>query len=224
MQIETIKQTDLTPSEREVLKQDGERWKRIGGGSHLDEWLSFAPGLMIRRTLAMKLVHTNQPIGKLYTDAFNELMRADGLHTMDKASVTAVLWLNDDPERIQILRDMRSAMTPGRRSRMNSPITAQQQVKKILDARDKGGEEKVKESPIAGWKAKVVELEEENAKLKAKLAKAENDTSRFDLQKDSVDMIADVITDPATITFKKAKALADAIIVRLKRKQQKPAG
>ena len=32
MQIESIKQTDLTQSEREVLKEDGERWKRIGGG------------------------------------------------------------------------------------------------------------------------------------------------------------------------------------------------
>src|SRR6478736_1733737 len=68
MQIESIKQTDLTQSEREVLKEDGERWKRIGGGSHLDEWLSFLPGLMIRRTLAMRIAHTNQPIGKLYSD------------------------------------------------------------------------------------------------------------------------------------------------------------
>jgi hypothetical protein len=221
MQIETIKQTDLTQSEREVLKEDGERWKRIGGGSHLDEWLSFLPGLMIRRTLAMRIAHTNQAIGKLYSDAFAELMRADGMHTMDKTSVTAVLWLGDDPERMKILRDMRDAMTPGRRSRMNSPISARQQVEKIIKAREtKGGEEKLKTSPVALLKEQIMEQAKEIAMLQTKLAKAD-EGSLFDLKHDKADDIAVAIVN--SVSENKAKAIATSIGAWFKSKQ-KPAG
>ena len=63
MQVEAIKQSDLTQSEREVLKEDAARWKRMGAGSHLDDWLSYFPGLAIRRRLAMRLAFTNKPEG-----------------------------------------------------------------------------------------------------------------------------------------------------------------
>jgi len=39
MAIQDIKQTELTQSEREVLEEDRARWKRMGAGGHLDEWL-----------------------------------------------------------------------------------------------------------------------------------------------------------------------------------------
>ena len=71
----------------------------MGAGGHLDDWLAYQPGLMIRRRLAMRMAFTNKPEGKGYAQAFAELMKADGLHTMDKTSITAVLWLGDDPER-----------------------------------------------------------------------------------------------------------------------------
>jgi len=45
MTIDTIKQTDLTVSERQVLDDDRERWRRMGSGAHLDDWLAYGPGL-----------------------------------------------------------------------------------------------------------------------------------------------------------------------------------
>src|SRR5258708_32389763 len=87
MSVENIKQTDLTQSEREVLKNDTARWKRMGKGGHLDDWLAYQPGLAIRRTLAMKLAHTNRPEGKGYAAALAQLMKSDGLDTMDKTSI-----------------------------------------------------------------------------------------------------------------------------------------
>ena len=141
MQVEAIKLSDLTQSEREVLKEDAARWKRMGAGSHLDDWLSYYPGLAIRRRLAMRLAFTNKPEGKGYAQAFAELMKADGLlDPAGKTSFTAVLWLGDDPERIQILRELPEAMTPGQRSRLNSPITARQRVEAITQARRHGTE------------------------------------------------------------------------------------
>jgi hypothetical protein len=218
MSVEDIKQTELTQSERDVLKDDATRWRRMGDGGHLDDWLAYQPGLEIRRRLALRLAFTNKPEGKGYALAFAQLMKADGLDTMDKTGISAVLWLGDDPERTRVLRDLRNAMTPGQRSRLNSPISARQRVEKIMKAREAGNEGKVKESA----KKKIAELEREVARLKQELAKTE-DGSRFDLKNDEPDQIAAVITD-ITVICQEANAIAKAIDARLKKKQQKPAG
>ena len=79
MTIDTIKQTDLTVSERQVLDDDRERWRRMGSGAHLDDWLAYGPGLLIRRRLAMRIAYVNRPEGKGYARAFAQLMEHDGL-------------------------------------------------------------------------------------------------------------------------------------------------
>ena len=99
----------------------------------------------------MRLAFTNKPEGKGYAQAFGELMKADGLlDPAVKTSFTAVLWLGDDPERMKgPARAARGHVSPGQRSRLNSPITARQRVEAILQARRHGGEESVKTSPVA---------------------------------------------------------------------------
>jgi hypothetical protein len=128
MTIDTIKQTDLTVSERQVLDDDRDRWRRMGSGAHLDDWLAYGPGLLIRRRLAMRIAYVNRPEGKGYARAFAKLMEHDGLDTMDKTSISAVLWLHDAPERLSVLREIRETMTVGQRARLNSPISARQRV------------------------------------------------------------------------------------------------
>jgi hypothetical protein len=169
----------------------------MGAGAHLQDWLNFYPGLEIRRRLAMKLAYTNQPAGRGYNEAFGTLMREDGIDYEDeaaKAAFTAVLWLNAEPERMTILHEILNAMKPGQRSRLNSPVSARQNVFKVLKARAKGekAEARVKESPVAMLKQTVAEQEREIATLKAKLSKAE-DGSLFDLARDHADDIAKAI-------------------------------
>ena len=121
-------------------------------------------------------------------------MKADGLlDPAVKTSFTAVLWLGDDPERMKVLRELREAMPPGQRSRLNSPITARQRVEAILQARRHGVEESVKTSPVALLKEAMVEQAREIVELKQKLAKHEQG-SLFDLKHDSADDIASAIT------------------------------
>ena len=124
MTIDTIKQTDLTVSERQVLDDDRERWRRMGSGAHLDDWLAYGPGLLIRRRLAMRIAYVNRPEGKGYARAFAQLMEHDSLDTRDKTSISAVLWLHDAPERLSVLREIRGTMTVGQCARLNSPISA----------------------------------------------------------------------------------------------------
>jgi hypothetical protein len=220
MQLDSIKQSDLTQSERDVLKADIQRFQRMGAGGHLDDWLAYYPGLAIRRRLAMRIAFVNKPEGRGYAQAFAELMKADGLgDDATKTSFSAVLWLGDDPERQRILREMREAMTPGERSRLNSPISARQRVEKILKARAEGTEETVKASPVALLKAQLLEQAKQIATLETRLAK-HDDGSLFDLLGDKPDDIASVIV--GSVSRSKAEGISKAITARLKA-QQKPA-
>jgi hypothetical protein len=222
MSIDIIKQSELTAGEREVLANDRVRWKRMGGGAHLDEWLAYGPGLMIRRRLAMRVAFVNQPEGKGYAHAFKQLMEADGLHTMDKTSITAVLWLHDNPEHMSVLREICEALSPGARSRLNSPISARQRVEKVLKARAGGTEENLRISPVSLLKQKVAEQERRIAHLQEQLAAAEHDGSLFDLKHDSADDIVAVIG--ANVTPHKVEAIAKGLTKLVERKRQRPAG
>ena len=112
-------------------------------------------------------------------------------------------------------------MTPGQRSRLNSPITARQRVETILQARRDGvDEETVRASPVALLKEQIVARDREIGRLKSELTK-QADGSLFDLKHDSADDIALAIV--GNLSAHKAKSLADGILTRLK-KSQKPAG
>jgi hypothetical protein len=220
MQIEDIKRDNLTPSEIEVLKEDTRRWKRMGDGGHLDDWLAYGSGEMIRRRLAMRLANTNRPEGRGYVEALSQLRESDGLGHIDKTSIGAVLWLHDDPERLQVLREMREVMTPGARSRLNSPISARQRVEKVIKARKEGTEDKVKTSPVAMLKEQLLEKDREIARLKHDLAKHDV-SSLFDLKHDTAKDIALVIV--GNVGELKAKDIAKRITEQFKQRQ-KPAG
>ena len=225
MSVEDIKRAELTPSEREVLEEDRKRWKRMGAGAHLDEWLAYGPGVAIRRRLAMRMANTNRPEGKAYIKYYNELLRDDGLDTRDgklMSSLTAVQWLHDDAERVTILREIRDTMTPGERSRLNSPISAKQRVLAVLKAREGGTEEKMKTSPVAVLKAKLVEQTRHIAHLEEQLAAAERrDGSLFDLKRDKPDDIARIIV--GHVGEHRAREIIKAVTAALKSKPR-PAG
>jgi hypothetical protein len=129
-----------------------------------------------------------------------------------------------------ILRDIRSTMTPGERSRLNSPISARQRVDKVLSARASGNEEAARASPLRILKQQLAESQRAQAHLQEQLAAAQTDGSRFDLVRSSVDNIATVIADPGTISHGRAKNIALTVLDKLGyekpalRKKPSPAG
>jgi hypothetical protein len=219
--LDNIEQTELTVSERDVLEQASETCKRLGAGAHLDEWLSLTHAVRIIRHLAMKLNHVNRPEGRGYAESFGQLMQRHGLDKFDKTTITALLWLDDDPERMRILREVRESMTPGERVRLNSPISARQRVEKVLKARDTGTEDRQRDSPVTMLKRKVAELERNLAEAQARLAR-KDDGSLFDLKNDGTeDIVAAML---ANVSSHKAEAIAKALAEAVKKKRQRPAG
>jgi len=222
--IENIKRTELTDSEREVLTEDRKHSRVMGTGAHLDAWLAYGPGLQIRRRLAMQIAFVNKPEGRGYVQAYGQLLRDDNFDTNDKklmAALTNVLWLTDNPEHVSLLREIRETMSPGERSRLNSPLAARQRVEKVLKARNGGSEESSRISPVAVLKRGLVEREHRIADLEEKLAAVEHrDGSLFDLKRDTADDIGRTIV--ATISASKVKAIIAALTNELKK--PKPAG
>src|SRR4029077_6986735 len=96
------------------------------------------------------------------------------------------------------------AMTPGRRSRLNSPTAARQNVERILKARPGGTEDTVRMSPVGLLKKQITEQAIQIAKLEAKLAKQAE--GLFDVKRDNADNIAAAII--GNISEYKAKAIA----------------
>ena len=138
MTIEAIENEMLTQDERDQLAKDTRRWKRMGEGAHLQEWLEFGPSFMILRRIAMRMAGVNRPEGRGYVQAMGQLMERHGLSGMDKTSITAVLWLHQ-PEHATILKEILDKLTPGQRARLNSPITARQRVERELKDRQGAG-------------------------------------------------------------------------------------
>ena len=183
-------------------------------------WLTVTD-FSIRRRLAMKIAHVNRPEGKGYVQTFAQLMKLDGLDTMDKTSISAVLWLNDEPERMNgVARNSRHHGGQPAGSAQLCRISARQRVEKELKVRAGGTEAKTPTSPITILKQSLVEREHKIAHLEEQLAAADAG-SLFDLNKDSANDIGDVIT--STASENKARNIAKRINDNLRTKQ-KPAG
>jgi len=220
MELAEIEKTDLAPSDRAILAEDRERWQRMGAGAHLDDWLAYGPGLMIRRCLAMRIAHVNKPEGRRYVMTFADLMKRGGLDTMQKEAVSALLWLHEQPDRMTVLREIRDAMSVGERARLNSPISARQRVAKVLKTRHGTVEPTARTS----LKQQIADRDRMIAQLEARLAvmeKRDFDGSLFDLAKDSPENIGKTIVAHVP---SKAPKIRNAIGAALERRRQKPAG
>ena len=164
----------------------------------------------------MRVNFTNKPEGRGYTETYGQLLRLAGFDIKDRrlmTTLTAIAWLDDNLERMTILREILDAMTPGERSRLNSPISARQRVEGVLKARSGGTEERLRSSPIAILKQHNLELARQLAHAEERLAAADAG-SLFDLKKDSAADIARVICE--TVTPSRARNIADAIRQRVK--------
>ena len=139
-------------------------------------------------------------------------MKHDGLDTMNKTSISAMLWLHDAPERLSVLREIRETMTVGQRARLNSPISARQRVETELKVRAGGNEATSPTSPVTVLKRRLVEQTHRNAHLEEQLAAAGNG-SLFDLKHDTADDIGRVIADSVSET--KARGIVKAITDKL---------
>jgi hypothetical protein len=126
----------ISEADWKILTDDNKRWKEMGAGQHLDQWLAYGPGHAIRRREAIRL--TNNTKGQNYSLAMSMLGQLAGMDPSDKKLMRYLadaLWLTENEDRMEILAEIRASMTPGERARLNAVDTARKRVKAILDER-----------------------------------------------------------------------------------------
>jgi hypothetical protein len=228
MSIETLEQTELTEQDREHLKQSSALWKQMRSGKHLDDWLSLLPDLQNGRRLAMRYAGVNKPEGRGYAEGFSGFL-ARWFPDLDKTSISCLLWLGEEPRRLEMLAELRATMTVSQRVKLGSPITARQKVEARLKVSDDPSPQKKRMSPTARLEELLREKDEENAELKRQVI-AGDGGSLFDWNRDDVASIARILYENGTPS--KAVKLADAIMAHHKKmeeqkkalKNRKPAG
>jgi hypothetical protein len=220
-------EANLAPRQQEIVDKAEQAAKKLGAGSHLQDWLDVAEGLVELRRIAMLRSSSNEPAGKKYAAAMSALLTAHpGLRALgQKDVVSKAIWLVDGEDRRQALAAIRQRMTPGQLARFNSPTTAYQRVKaelenavKIAAAEDESNGDDgravveapakvVKLTPTQLLQARIAELENDNLQLKGRLAALDNET--IDLDGASVVKNFDMVVSRFPAKQANRKKLAD---------------
>lgn len=214
----------FTPNDRSLIDEAEAMAGKINETASLDNWLNIiGPAIMVGRQWAMRQAHTNQPQGQRYATAF-QIWRKQrpNIAKLDQNTVTDLLWLLDDPERLEVLADLRQPSAVNAISPTASPITCRQRVRKEIARRAKLADAQagndVPEAPLSPME----KLKRDNAELKGLLADAQErlehlegkvDGGMFDLKRDKFEDIKAVIDRlPHMASMKrKMKGVRDAI-------------
>ena len=138
----------------------------------------------------MRAAGTNQPYGKAYTRAFGDwLAERQWTKNIDKGTRSVLLWVADHRSEIEAWRE---TLAQNERAKLNHPTA----LKRRYDAAHKPVAAVNPNAPPRETKAEALardnaQLWDENAKLKRQVEAG--DGSLFDLRRDSIEAIVDVI-------------------------------
>ena len=155
------------------------------------DWMTIGEGLLEGRRWAMQMAGTNKPEGKGYVMAYSEWLKRYKVDDMDKSDRAKLLQLMEERPAVE---EWRATLTDYERRNLNNPTiawrkwTAATRVKKPkprtagVSATEHGRAQvtieqqqarvKELEEELTSDKARINELEAENAKLRRKLGQA----------------------------------------------------
>jgi hypothetical protein len=162
---------------------------RIQRGAHWSDWMYIADGFAVGRDKAMRVAGTNRPFGKAYTRAFAEWASTKPwVKNYDKGTRSNLLWCADHRSEVEAWRE---TLAQNERAKLNHPTNLKRRydaAHALRGARDPAAPKK---------ETKVEALTRENealwSKNKSLERRAESDGSLFDLRRDSIEAIVDVI-------------------------------
>jgi len=218
-QLDDIINTDLSEQEREHLHRSSDLWDQMKRGKHLDDWLSYTIDIVGLRKLAVRYTNA-KPGTRPYNELFGPLL-ARYFPGMSGQEASYILWINDDPLRLQILNDLRRE-DPRFGAKVTTPGAACKHIRRVL--KERYGGEGVKASDRVSPTEQISALKRRVAELEERLKHAD-EGSLFDLKRDDAESIERIIfetTGPAK-SLKIAKLLTERH-AKLKRKPAAPAG
>jgi hypothetical protein len=129
MTLQEIVRTSLSPQELDSLQAASKLWRKMRRGKHMNDWSTIRPHLGSGSRMAMRAAGTNRREGRLYNQIFGAF-KQEYFPDIPAATVSHLLWLDDDPERLRILD--RLLGSPRFAARISAPSTARKWVEWAL--------------------------------------------------------------------------------------------
>jgi hypothetical protein len=163
----------------------------LKAGKSFFDWLDLGDGLAALRDRAMRQSCSNSPFGKGYTQRYAALKAEHPwAGIFDPGTISNAIWVHENRSDVTRWRDTLSSK---QRQEWITPKVVRQHYEKahkIAEAKKDGVEAL---SPMAKQRAAIIELEEENTRLKREAARRQAEGSLFDLKRDSIESIVDVV-------------------------------
>jgi hypothetical protein len=162
---------DLNDQSECIVRRGTAAWARIKKHRNWDDWMLVGEALLVGREFAMRDANTNRPIGKGYSRAFNQFLIDSKLNDMDQADRVKLLTVME--ARLEI-EQWRACLGKTERMRLNHPTAVfrrWRQTTKVPTAPKQNKKSVVNEYHLViaeneRLKARIAELEEENAELR----------------------------------------------------------
>jgi hypothetical protein len=188
-----------------------EAWAHLQKHEHFKDWLAIADAIAAVREEAMSLAHSNTPQGPPYRAAYRRIIegREPWIAGINEATRSHCCWLVDN---LPAVMTWRETLTFEQRDTWNHPTTIRRQYERSHQAKEPKAEETDLLTPLQQAKQKIIELQEENDKLRRQVKAMQNEGSLFDIKQDTPSMIARVIAAHVgrTKRFEIAKLLKEA--------------
>ena len=178
-----------TESEARKEKLAEEADERIKSGSHWRDWMFLADGLAAGQARAMRESGTNRPYGRDFTRRMGLwLKERPWASRHDTGTRSNMLWCVDHRSEVEAWRE---TLPQNERDKINHPTTLRRKFEAAHKVTAKDPNAPKKETSHEATKR-------ENEELWAKIKKLERqvesgDGSLFDLRKDSIEAIVDII-------------------------------
>jgi hypothetical protein len=137
-------------------------WKRIKEDSTYNDWMAVGEALDIGRNECMRLVHTNDPRGRAYNEAFSQWLADNGFADIDKGTRSRFA---DIMENRPAIEAWRARMASNERQRTNHPNSIWR--KWQADRKTPAGKGEKSSTTTDRLKNENAQLQEEIARMRA---------------------------------------------------------
>jgi hypothetical protein len=153
------------PMLHEIIRDGQEAWQRLSSGHSRHDWLRVGKACQLLRTEAMRSAHTNKPEGRRYNQEYSDLLKANGLDGIDKATRSRLFAILDN---IAEIEKWLATVPANKKLHLNHPNSIWRAYERTVV---KKPDDSTPRMPSHAEKTRLalIESQEESAKLKREL-------------------------------------------------------
>jgi hypothetical protein len=160
-------------SVEQVIRAGQEAWKRLSSGLTWSDWVLVGEALQVGQAEAMRTAHTNAPEGRRFNSEIGQWLKANDFDRIDKGTRSRLLTCLKNRPAIEAWM---ATLPINKRLTLNHPNTVWRAWQRTQVP--KSDDTPPKPSHVERLKASIVELEEDNARMRREIKSGGGDLWR----------------------------------------------